>query len=295
VTIARTSSPTPPAGEAPVADLPAVADDGLLCLLDDAAGARPRASIAGCAALAVVVGTAVVAGGALAAVVALLVVPALVVVRHHDRARRTVTATYARPHRVPSSCHEQLVATWERHRVAATSWEPAVWEVAPHGGHHAVVRRVDGPRHLRADVPVPTFAAAHHDVAFLPDRVVIREGSRHRGVSYDELEVAATVRERDGGGRIGRLSLRVTDRTLVYDLTSVGAACDLAAALRGMTGPGPRRALAAARPLVVPSPREGAADGARDAVGPTCVSPTPSTSAQSVETGSPWASPTVAL
>ncbi|HEY2225484.1 hypothetical protein [Actinomycetospora sp.] len=272
------------------ADAAAVAgpadSDELVRGLDDAARAHRYALLAGGLALAVVVGVAALAGpGA-----ALLAVPALAVVGHLDRARRTVVATYVHPRSAPSSSHERLVGVWERQRMSATSWEPAVWEAAPHGVHHAVARRVDGPRHLRADLPVPTFAAAHRDVAFLPDRVVIREGRTHRVAGYDELQVAATVCERAEGGRLGRLSLRVADRTVVYDLTSVGAACELAAALRGMTGPRSGRAPAAdrgARSLPVPSPRDGGADGAWDAVG--------SASPQSETTGSPWASPTVAL
>lgn len=132
-----------------------------------------------------------------------------------------------------------------------SSWEPALWEVAPQGVHHAAARRLDGPRHLRADVAVPALASGRRDVAFLPDRVVLREGRRHHVLGWDELEATATVRERAEGGRLGRLTVRVAGRTVTYDLTSVAAARELAAAL-------------AAR-------------------------------AQSVVTGSPWASPTLAL
>ncbi|NMO92638.1 hypothetical protein [Actinomycetospora sp. TBRC 11914] len=221
--------------------------DGLSHRLDDAARARRRAPLAAAAALAVV-GTAALAGPVLAVVVTLLVAPAVVVVHALDRSRRTVTVACP-----PSPRHERLVALWERHRVAAcqaAAWEPAVWEVAPQGVHHAVARRVDGPRHLRADVAVPALASGHRDVAFLPDRLVLREGRRHHVLGLDELEATATVRERAEGGRLGRLTLRVAGRTVTYDLTSVAAARELAAALARV---------------------------------------------QSEVTGSPWASPTVAL
>jgi hypothetical protein len=115
---------------------------------------------------------------------------------------------------------------------------------------------------------------------------VLREGRTHRVAGYDALEVAATVRERDGGGRLGRLTLQVAGEAVVYDLASVGAACDIATALRAMTGP--RRPSGSP---VVPGPRDGEADGAWDAVG----SAPDRGSAQSDVTGSPWASPTVAL
>ena len=199
--------------------------------LDDAARAPRRAVLAAVVALAVVVGTAGVASGGLAVLVALLALPVLVVVHQQDRARRTVTATYART----TSRHECLVAMWERHRVATSVWEPALWEVAPQGVHHAVARRVDGPRHLRADVALPTLAGAHRDVAFLPDRVVVREGRDHHVLAYDELEATATVRERAEGGRLGRLSLQVGGRAVTYDLASVAVAHELAAALRTMS------------------------------------------------------------
>jgi hypothetical protein len=200
--------------------------------LDAAARAPRRLAPAVVAALAVVVGTAVVAGVGPAVLVALLALPVLVAVHQHDRARRTVTATYART----TSRHECLVALWERHRVATSVWEPALWEIAPQGVHHTVARRVDGPRHLRADVAVPTLAGAHRDVAFLPDRVVVREGRDHHVLAYDELEATATVRERAEGGRLGRLSLRLAGRAVTYDLASVAVAHELAAALR-TTGP----------------------------------------------------------
>jgi hypothetical protein len=203
--------------------------------LDDAARTPRRAPLAAVVALAVVVGTGGLAGPALAVLVAVLALPVLAVVHQHDRTRRTVVATYVRT----SSRHEHLVALWERHRVAATDWEPALWEIASQGVHHTVARRVDGPRHLRADVAVPTLAGAHRDVAFLPDRVVVREGRDHHVLGYGDLDATATVRERAEGGRLGRLSLRVAGNAVTYDLASVTVAHELAAALRSM---GPLRA-----------------------------------------------------
>ena len=217
-----------PAAGAPHPQHPDLDDDGLTRRLNDAARARRLAPLAGCAALAVVGGAAVLAGPALAVVVGLLALPLLGAVHQHDRARRTVTAGYSRT----SVGHEHLVALWERHRVATTAWEPAIWEVASQGVHHAVARRVDGPRHLSADVVVPSLAGAHRDVAFLPDRVVVREGRRHHVLGYDELEATATVRDRAEGGRLGRLTLHVAGRTVTYDLASVAAARELATALR---------------------------------------------------------------
>jgi hypothetical protein len=220
-----------PAPRRPADDEPGAPDaPSLVRRLDDAARAPRRAAPAAVVALAVVVGTAVVAGGGLAVLVALLALPVLVVVHQHDRARRTVTAGYAQT----SSRHECLVAMWERHRVATSVWEPALWEVAPQGVHHAVARRVDGPRHLRADVALPTLAGTYRDVAFLPDRVVVREGRHHHVLAYDELEATATVRERAEGGRLGRLSLQVAGCAVTYDVASVAVAHELAAALRTM-------------------------------------------------------------
>lgn len=83
----------------------------------------------------------------------------------------------------------------------------------------------------------------------------------------DPHEVAATVCERDRGGRLGRLTLGVAGETVAYDLASVGAACDLATALRAMTGPRRPSVRRPAGPLPVPGPRDGGADGAWDAVG----------------------------
>jgi hypothetical protein len=238
---------------APDATSPVLPDaDALGRRLDDAAHARRLAPLAWVATLAVVGAVAWSAGPALGVVVTLVVLPALALVHALDRARRSVVVGGT-----TSSRHEHLVALWERHRVATTAWEPAIWEVAPQGVHHPVARRVDGPRHLRADVAVPSLAGGHRDVAFLPDRVVVREGRRHHVLGYDELAATATVRERAEGGRLGRLTLRVAGRTVTYDLTSVVAAREIAAALGAV-------ALGAV-------------------------------AAQSDVTGIPWASPTVAL
>lgn len=207
-------------------------DETLVRRLDEAARAPRRAPLAALACLVVVAGAAVLAGPGLAVLVALLALPVLAVLYQQDRARRIVTVAYA----PSSSRHECLVAMWERHRVAAGIWEPAVWEIAPQGVHHAVARRVDGPRHLRADVAVPTLAGSHRDVAFLPDRVVIREGRHHHVLGYDELDATATVRERAEGGRLGRLSVQIAGRAVTYDLASVAVAHELAAALRTMSG-----------------------------------------------------------
>jgi hypothetical protein len=239
VTITRTSdspcdlpAPRLPGDAAGVETVRGSGAQALARRLDDAARAPRRAPLAALAALGVVAGTAVVAGPALAVLVALLALPVLGVVHQRDRDRRTVTTAYAQS----SSRHECLVAMWERHRISATVWEPAVWEIAPQGVHHTVARRVDGPRHLRADVALPTLAGSHRDVAFLPDRVVIREGRDHHVLGYDDLEATATVRERAEGGRLGRLSLRVAGRAVTYDLASVAVAHELAAALRAMRG-----------------------------------------------------------
>jgi hypothetical protein len=205
----------------------------LVASLDEAAQARALAPALRCVAVAVVVGVALLAGWVVAVVAAVLVVGVLAVVGQNDRTRRTVPAVYgAAPAR-----HERLVAAWERHRVASTDWEPAVWEVGPAGAHRSVVRRVDGPRHLRADVALPTFAGRDRDVAFLPDRVVVRDGRHHHVAPYEDLQVATTVCERAEGGRLGRLSLRIAGSAGVaatYDLVSVAAAGELAAALRGL-------------------------------------------------------------
>lgn len=281
------------------ADRLAVADpDALRRRLDAAAAVRRIAP-----GLAVVVGVAVVVVGLAAGLVAagLAAVGGAVVLglaRRRDRRRTVVAATHHLPHRAPSVRHEHLVATWER--VRTTSWEPAVWELGARGRHHGVTRRDDGPRHLRADVAVPTFRGRRRDVAFLPDRVVLREGRRHTVVAYDDLVASVEVRERAEGGQVGRLSLRTPGVTVVYELASVDAALALAVALRTMTGTQWRRApesdrparaaarLAArrravdsarARVAAVPAPRRasdgnGAGGGQADATGSPCASPT---------------------
>ncbi|WP_433800046.1 hypothetical protein [Actinomycetospora sp. CA-084318] len=267
-----------------------IAPDALRRQLDAAAAARPHTPVVVTVGLAVAV--AVAAGTDLdvpATTAALLVVAvAAAVTRRRDRARRTVVVTPA-----PGPRHEQLVATWERLRCAATSWEPAVWEVAPHGGHAPVARRLDGPRHLRAGEPVPTFAGARHELAFLPECVVLRDGRFHTVVGYDALEVDASVHERAGGGRLGRLTVRAAGVTSVYDLASVDAACATAAALRGVTDAHVRPAPEAERPARVAARRASRARAVGDAR--ARLAAVPEQRQASDATGRSCASPTAAL
>ncbi|MCD2188922.1 hypothetical protein [Actinomycetospora soli] len=272
-----------------------IAPDALRRQLDDAAAARPHTPAVVTAglvlAVAVVAGTDLSLPATAAALLAAAV--AAVVARRRDRARRTVVATDGPEAAGRHVRHEQLVATWERLRCAATSWEPAVWEVAPHGVHAPVARRLDGPRHLRAADPVPTFAGTRREIAFLPDAVVLRDGRFHTVVGYDALEVDASVHERAGGGRLGRLTVRAAGVTSVYDLASVDAACATAAALRGLTDAHVRRAPEAERPARVAARR---ASRAR-AVGETRarLAAVPSPRQPSDATGRSCASPTAAL
>ncbi|MDL5155841.1 hypothetical protein [Actinomycetospora termitidis] len=258
--------------------------DGLRRGLDLAASARARAPFVGAGALVAVAVATVLVGPSVAdlpsplPVLTLLVGlvatgVVLAVTALHDRARRTVVATHEMADRDRTARYEHLVATWERLRCAATSWEPAVWEVRAEAGrraHSPVARRTDGPRHLRADLPVPTFSGARREIAFLPDRVVLRDGRFHTVVGYDTLEVDASTRARAEGGRLGRLTLRAAGIVTVLDLASVDAASATAAALRGMTDAHHRRARA--HRGTVPAPRQ-----------------------PSDATGRSWASPTVAL
>ncbi|GLZ50413.1 hypothetical protein [Actinomycetospora sp. NBRC 106378] len=272
--------------------------DALRHQLDAAAGTRPRTPVVVTAGLLLVVAVAAVAAGtdlSVPAVVVTLAVLAAVtaVARRRDRLRRTVLATHELPDTDRSARHEQLVGVWDRLRCASTSWEPAVWEVAPHGVHVPVVRRCDGPRHLRADVPVPTFAGTDREIAFLPDRVVLRDGRFHTVVGYGALEVDATVRERAEGGRLGRLTVRAAGIVTVFDLASVDAACALAAALRGMTDAHHRRAPEADRPArtaALRAARERSVEHARARLG---LVPRPRQASD--DTGSSCASPTVRL
>ncbi|MEJ2869059.1 hypothetical protein WCD74_14895 [Actinomycetospora sp. OC33-EN08] len=257
-------------------DLEPVGPDALRRSLDRAACARARAPFAAAGGL-VVLAVAAVLGAPVPALLAGLVVAGVVVALAalHDRVRRTVVATHEMADRDRAARLEHLVATWERLRCAATSWEPAVWEVRTGPGrraHRPVARRTDGPRHLRADLPVPTFSTARREVAFLPDRVVLRDGRFHTVVGYDALEVDVAGRERAEGGRLGRLTLRAAGIVTVLDLASVEAASATAAALRGMTAAHDRRAQRLAGPAGVPAPRQ-----------------------PSDDTGRSWASPTLAL
>jgi hypothetical protein len=269
--------------------------DALRHALDAAAGHR---ALTPAVMTATLVATVAVAAGtdlSVPAVLATVLVAAVAVLLAHrrDRGRRTVLATHELPDTDRSARHEQLVGVWDRLRCAATSWEPAVWEVAPHGVHVPVVRRCDGPRHLRADVPVPTFAGAEREIAFLPDRVVLRDGRFHTVVGYGALEVDATVRERAEGGRLGRLTVRAAGIVTVFDLASVDAACALAAALRGMTDAHHRRAPEADRPArtaALRAARERSVEHARARLG---LVPRPRQASD--DTGSSCASPTVRL
>ncbi|GAA4836578.1 hypothetical protein GCM10023201_26800 [Actinomycetospora corticicola] len=281
--------------------------DALRRGLDAAAARGPHSPVVVTAGLALTIAVAAGTDLSVPAVVVALFVTAVAALgaRRLDRARRTVLATHEVPDTDRLVRHEQLVAVWDRLRCAATSWEPAVWEVAAHGGHAPVVRRCDGPRHLRADLPVPTFSGAHHEIAFLPDRVVLRDGRFHAVVGYGALEVDTEVRERAEGGRVGRLTVRAAGITSVFDLASVDAACATAAALRGMTDAHHRRApeadrparaaaVAATRARSVESARARlGADAQRSGAGPSTGVPGPRQASE--DTGSSWASPTAAL
>ena len=251
-----------PTGAPPQADL-------LRRRLDAAAASRSRTPLVALAAVAVTVAAALVLGPAGVGAALVVGILAVLATRRQDRARRTVAVTCGAP--LPR--HEQLVAIFERVRCEATSWEPQVWEVGEKAVHHPVSRRCDGPRHLRADGPVPTFAGARRELALLPEHVVLRDGRFHTVVGYDALEVAASVRERAGGGRLGRLTVRAAGLESVYDLASIDATCELAAALRGMTDAEHRPA--GRWPVEVPAQRR--------------------ETQRRTATGSPWASPTVAL
>jgi len=47
-----------------------------------------------------------------------------------------------------------------------------------------------GPRHLVTNVAVPTFIGGHRALHFLPDRVLIREGSEFADVPYHRLKLS---------------------------------------------------------------------------------------------------------
>ncbi|WP_018334106.1 hypothetical protein [Actinomycetospora chiangmaiensis] len=269
--------------------------DALRHALDAAAARRPAAPAVVTAALALAVAVAAGTDLSVPAVLATVLVAAVaaVLAHHRDRGRRTVLATHEVPDADRLRRHEQLVATWDRLRCAATSWEPAVWEVAPQGGHAPVTRRSDGPRHLRADLPVPTFAGTARELAFLPDRVVLRDDRFHAVVGYGGLEVDASVLDRAEGGRLGRLTVRAAGITSVFDLASVDAACALAGALRGMTDAHHRRAPEADRPARTAARRATRARAVEAAR--ARVAPVPAPRQAGDDTGRSCASPTVAL
>jgi hypothetical protein len=53
----------------------------------------------------------------------------------------------------------------------------------------AVNRTIDGPRHLRANIAVPTLSTSRRSLHFLPDRILIRDGRRYADVPYVNLRL----------------------------------------------------------------------------------------------------------
>ncbi|MDL5156107.1 hypothetical protein [Actinomycetospora termitidis] len=53
----------------------------------------------------------------------------------------------------------------------------------------AVSRTIDGPRHLRANIAVPTLSTSRRSLHFLPDRILVRDGRRYADVPYVNLRV----------------------------------------------------------------------------------------------------------
>lgn len=55
----------------------------------------------------------------------------------------------------------------------------------------AATARTDRPKHLITNVAVPTVVSGKSSLHFLPDRVLVRDGSRFSDVAYQHLRVAA--------------------------------------------------------------------------------------------------------
>ena len=76
-------------------------------------------------------------------------------------------------------------------------------------------RTIDGPRHLRANVAVPTLSTPQRSLHLLPDRVLIRDGRRYADVPYSQLATNDAVQRFIEDGAVPSDS-RVLDYTWRY-------------------------------------------------------------------------------
>ncbi|NMH91855.1 DUF4236 domain-containing protein [Pseudonocardia bannensis] len=133
----------------------------------------------------------------------ILGVPALVAAVWSDRVRRTVVMFYE-VDGAPAAQYQDLLT----HFAAAIATKKA-WHTVAQGalrtthqrkvnaGASALVRRealarsLAGPPQLASNIAIPTLQSSSRSIYLLPDRALVRDGSRYADVSYDELRAAA--------------------------------------------------------------------------------------------------------
>lgn len=128
-----------------------------------------------------------------------LVVPATVAALWRDQVRRTVAVFYEVTES-PSVCYSALLTAYEGVIGAQRAWQTTARATLVtghqrkiHAGAGALVQRtgvarsVAGPPHLTANIAIPTLEAGTRCVYFLPDRVLVREGSQYVELTYSQL------------------------------------------------------------------------------------------------------------
>lgn len=131
-----------------------------------------------------------------------LVVPATLAALWRDQVRRTVVMFYEVTDS-PFVRYSALLAAFKGVASAQRAWQTTAraalmtgHQRKVHAGAGAVVQRtgvarsLTGPPHLTANIAIPTLDAGTRCLYFLPDRVLVREGSRYVDLTYAELDAS---------------------------------------------------------------------------------------------------------
>jgi hypothetical protein len=154
-------------------------------------------------------------------------IPAAVWLWYRDRARRSVVAFYE-VHDGAASWFEELVGAFEALAGMAAAWRVnasgrvrTTYQYKTNAGASSIVSRAAAtaslarPPALVSNIAVPSWTCGRQSLHFLPDRLLVRDGSRYSDVTYTSLEIHFGATRFIESGRVPRDAQQV-DTTWRY-------------------------------------------------------------------------------
>jgi DNA polymerase-3 subunit epsilon len=130
-------------------------------------------------------------------------VPALIAAVWRDRVRRTLVTFYELDG-PPAAGYASLIDDFSTITTVKKGWHTVAkgalrttHQRKVNAGASTVVRRealtrsLAGPPHLASNIAIPTFQSSSRSMYILPDRALVRDGSRYADIGYDELRAIA--------------------------------------------------------------------------------------------------------